>query len=120
METDEKRVALAAEAIWSEHHYSFEEPNKGFLAKAHPDDVERAFRQARAVIEALTRTNNDVSGLVEAIAHEAKVANDVIALKRDADGQGRIKVATAMHRIAQLAERALAKHRQSNGGSNDR
>lgn len=49
--------------------------------------------------------------VLEIISAEARVANDVIALKRDADGQGRIKVATAMHRIAKLSEAALTKAR---------
>ncbi len=47
--------------------------------------------------------------VIEAIQREAKLANDVIRLKRDEDGQGRIKVATAMHRIAHLCDAALHK-----------
>lgn len=42
-----------------------------------------------------------------AILKEATIANDVIRLKRDKSGQGRIKVATAMHRIAAIAAAAL-------------
>lgn len=45
------------------------------------------------------------------INREATVANDVIRLNRDGDGQGRIRVATAMHRIAALAA-ALTKDTQ--------
>jgi hypothetical protein len=47
--------------------------------------------------------------LVEAIHDEAATANTVISLGRDDEGSGRVRVATAMHRIAHFAERALAK-----------
>jgi hypothetical protein len=42
------------------------------------------------------------------IADEAKTANDVIRLNRDGRGQGRVRVATAMHRIAMWANTALS------------
>lgn len=41
------------------------------------------------------------------IAEEARLANAVIALGRDKEGQGYVKVATAMHRIAARASEAL-------------
>lgn len=46
--------------------------------------------------------------LLEAILAEARMANDVIKLNRDGGGQGRVKVATSMHRIEQFAREALA------------
>lgn len=42
------------------------------------------------------------------IAKEAAAANEVIRLNRDGRGQGRIRVATAMHRIHAAARAALA------------
>lgn len=53
----------------------------------------------------------DVVKLLEEILKEATTANDVIRLNRDGQGQGRIRVATAMHRIAKHAEAAIAKAR---------
>ncbi|MDE2107399.1 MAG: hypothetical protein KGL39_59940 [Patescibacteria group bacterium] len=38
---------------------------------------------------------------------EAKIANETIRLNRDGQGSGRVKVATAMHRIEQLLRAAL-------------
>jgi len=49
-----------------------------------------------------------VKGLLQKIADEADMANNVIALNRDGGGQGRVKVATAMHRIAVDAKKALS------------
>lgn len=43
---------------------------------------------------------------LEEIHAEATAANDVIKLNRDGGGQGRIRVATAMHRIAVLSTTA--------------
>lgn len=42
------------------------------------------------------------------IAQEARTANHVIALNRDGQGSGRVKVATAMHRIEKIAREALS------------
>jgi hypothetical protein len=44
---------------------------------------------------------------------EAKIANETIRLNRDGQGSGRVKVATAMHRIEQLLRAALKE--QDNG-----
>jgi hypothetical protein len=41
--------------------------------------------------------------IVDAIRKEAATANEVIRLNRDGGGSGRVKVATAMHRIERLA-----------------
>lgn len=41
--------------------------------------------------------------ILAAIKAEADMANAVIALGRDREGSGRVKVATALHRIANLA-----------------
>jgi|GEM_PF-1810646 len=49
-----------------------------------------------------------VQRLLQKIADEADMANYVIALNRDGGGQGRVKVATAMHRIAVDAKKALS------------
>lgn len=46
--------------------------------------------------------------VMRSIEKEAVLANEVIRLNRDGQGQGRVKVATAMHRIAQTAAAALA------------
>lgn len=51
---------------------------------------------------------DDLRKTLERISAEATVANDVIRLNRDGGGNGRVKVATAMHRIAQWAKAALA------------
>lgn len=49
---------------------------------------------------------------LDAIADEAKTANDIIALNRDGQGQGRVRVATAMQRIALYATK-LAEKREA-------
>jgi hypothetical protein len=46
-------VKLAAQGIFDESHYAYEKPMRGYLAKQHDDDVERALRQARAALEAI-------------------------------------------------------------------
>lgn len=46
--------------------------------------------------------------LLEAILAEARMANDVVKLNRDGGGQGRVKVATSMHRIERFAAKALS------------
>lgn len=51
--------------------------------------------------------------LLEEIAAQARMANGVIALKRDAEGAGRVKVAVAMHHIERLANEALGKARDA-------
>ncbi len=45
--------------------------------------------------------------VLASIAQEARTANSVIAMKRDGSGSGRVKVATAMHRIERMAREAL-------------
>ena len=76
-----------AEAIWSEHHYSWAEPNKGFLAQEHPDDIERAIRQARAAIAAMPKA--EVAGdVVEQIAniladHRVEADTSWLAIARE-------------------------------------
>lgn len=52
---------------------------------------------------------------LRAILEEAETAHDVIALKRDMDGSGRVKVANAIQRIKRLARILLA----ANGNVND-
>lgn len=47
--------------------------------------------------------------LLKEIEDQAAFANNVIAHNRDGSGSGRIKVATAMHRIERLA--AIARER---------
>lgn len=44
--------------------------------------------------------------VLEEIAREAATANEVIRLGREREGSGRVKVATALHRISELAARA--------------
>jgi hypothetical protein len=51
----------------------------------------------------------DMAKALEAVLKEAAAANEAIRLNRDGSGSGRVKVATAMHRIACIAETALAK-----------
>lgn len=43
------------------------------------------------------------------IKHEADTANEVIRLGRSGSGQGRIRVATALHRIAKQSAAALSR-----------
>ena len=57
--------------------------------------------------------DNAIEALV-AIAREAKQANDVISLNRDGQGQGRVRVATAMHRIEAMASTVLAAEQARN------
>jgi hypothetical protein len=54
----------------------------------------------------LAPADRKVGQLLEEIRAEARTANDVIALGRDGKGNGRVKVATAMHRIVRFAEEA--------------
>jgi len=59
----------------------------------------------------LAERDKEVKRLRKAVAmidDEARRANEVISLNRDGGGQGRVKVATAMHRIASWARAALA------------
>jgi hypothetical protein len=49
-----------------------------------------------------------IEKLVTSILKEAHTANAVIALKRNKSGNGYVKVATAMHRIAKHAEKLAA------------
>ena len=56
--------------------------------------------EAAAEILALQAQVDALEAGLKMIETEANRANDVIRLNRDGQGQGRIKVATAMHRIA--------------------
>jgi hypothetical protein len=60
-----------------------------------------------------------VERLVKAARAEAKQANDVIALNRDGGGQGRIAVATAMHRIDRMLGEALDEIERLSKGDGD-
>jgi hypothetical protein len=42
------------------------------------------------------------------VLNEAAAANEVIRLNRDGQGSGRVKVATALHRIEHIARAAIA------------
>lgn len=53
------------------------------------------------------KTETELLAILKRIADEAEFANNVIAHNRDGAGSGRIKVATAMHRIERLARDAL-------------
>lgn len=88
----------------------------GDLAKALNMRGQHAERQLREMVEGRRPvpgpTGVALGLLVErvslrrtlnAVYREAAMANEVIRLNRDGQGQGRIKVATAMHRIAHLA-----------------
>lgn len=55
-----------------------------------------------------TKSGEAVREALRKIADEAAKANDVIRLNRDGGGQGRVKVATAMHRIAEWSRAAFA------------
>lgn len=62
-------------------------------------------------IAALSAHQGEVERLrkaLAAIAREVEVANDVIRLERDLSGSGRVKVATAIHRIRELVALAQA------------
>lgn len=61
-------TAAVAQAIFDEQHYSYEKPEKGFLAAQHPDDIERAMRQAKAAIAAIQPTLPAPQGEVERCA----------------------------------------------------
>ena len=62
----------------------------------------------RAALEAAQLPARPVVKALGQIHAEASMANEVIRLNRDGAGQGRVKVATAMHRIARWAEDALS------------
>ncbi|MGB6087753.1 Lar family restriction alleviation protein [Parvibaculum sp.] len=70
------------------------------------------FRDKNLAIAAWNRRQSpagvEVRRLLKKIADEADMANNVIALNRDGSGQGRVKVATSMHRIAADAKKALS------------
>lgn len=51
---------------------------------------------------------NIILKALQEINNEAKKANNVIKLNRDGKGSGRVKVATAMHRIEKLSNDAIA------------
>lgn len=72
-------------------------------------DAIRAVLEASAAdrIAALSAENERLRKALERVAAEAKTANDVIRMNRDGGGNGRVKVATAMHRIAHGATAAL-------------
>ncbi|MBC7149056.1 MAG: hypothetical protein H5U22_06720 [Rhizobium sp.] len=55
----------------------------------------------------LASENERLRAALEVINKEAKVANDVIRMNRDGGGNGRVKVATSMHRIEQSSRAAL-------------
>lgn len=79
-----------------------------------PCPVGPATTTRQTVDEAVTVWNTRAveTELVEAlnaIQAEAIVANDVIRLNRDGGGNGRVKVATAMHRVAEIVDAAIAK-----------
>lgn len=61
-------------------------------------DVAREF-------ERLTSENEALHRLLGEIHKEAATANDAIRLNRDGSGSGRVKVATAMNRIAALSKK---------------
>lgn len=71
----------------------------------HADIHERS----EATIAALKAENERLREALEQIMSEAKVSNDVIRMNRDGGGNGRVKVATAMHRIEREARAALTK-----------
>jgi len=75
---------------------------------AHPP-AKREAGEAAAPVQ-------DVLVALQKISEEATVANDVIRLNRDGGGNGRVKVATAMHRIAEWAKAALATTEGSDNG----
>jgi len=82
---------------------------------AHPRTQMTFLEQARAAIAAMNPKpaeaasgGGKVAKLLRAIRHELGRANDVIALGRAEKGQGKITVATAIHRGIRWADEALA------------
>jgi len=67
-----------------------------------------AMHTCKAVVGDKSTEQRKIEQLLRSILKEAELANNVIALNRDGGGQGRIKVATAMHRIADRARRGVA------------
>lgn len=62
---------------------------------------------AAAMLQADAKRIAEMEKLLAAILKESKRANDTIALNRDGQGQGRITVAVAMHRIERWSRAAL-------------
>lgn len=54
-----------------------------------------------------TQTDTKLLKALEAILREAKVANEVVRLGRSREGAGHTTVATILHRIEQVATKAL-------------
>lgn len=77
------------------------------LANERVRDFQERVSGRDARIAALEAQLAEARKALEMIDREATIANDVIRLNRDGGGQGRVKVATAMHRIAAAARRAL-------------
>jgi hypothetical protein len=76
------------------------------------DDVEGDFEanaELFAKAKSLATLVLEARKMLKSIHDEAVIANDVIRLGRDDEGSGRVKVATAMHRIAQRSAATLAK-----------
>jgi hypothetical protein len=68
-------VENVAQAIFDEHHYSYEAAETGHLASQHPDDVERAMRQARAAITAMQAAPEGDDAKIE---HVARAMSDAV------------------------------------------
>lgn len=68
-------------------------------------------------IERLEAINAELLKALGAIRKEAETANIAISLHRDGSGQGRIKVATAMHRIAQWSAATITRALEGEAGN---